>query len=144
MDVVAPGVLIPTTDRTGAAGYSSGDYALTFNGTSSATPHVAGVAALILELNPNLTQQEVVAIIDGEAVFYLERGGRTALVFTDDETMLAAAASALADALTRAGSPRLRIETVNGAGVYGSVLDPSLRAAGFRETPGGLRFDARR
>ncbi|HEX6365791.1 MAG TPA: ATP-dependent helicase, partial [Agromyces sp.] len=85
-----------------------------------------------------------VSIVDGEAVFYLERGGRTALVFTDDETQLAAAASALADALTRAGSPRLRIETVNGAGVYGSVLDPPLRAAGFRETPRGLRFDARR
>ena len=85
-----------------------------------------------------------VAIVDGEAVFYLERGGRTALVFTEDETALAAAATALAEALARAGSPRLRIETVNGVGVYGSVLDPPLRAAGFRETPRGLRFDARR
>jgi ATP-dependent helicase Lhr and Lhr-like helicase len=85
-----------------------------------------------------------VAIVDGEAVFYLERGGRTALAFTDDEAALAAAATALAEALARAGSPRLRIETVNGAGVYGSVIDPPLRAAGFRETPRGLRFDARR
>jgi ATP-dependent Lhr-like helicase len=85
-----------------------------------------------------------VTIVDGEAVFYLERGGRTTLVFSEDADTLAAAASALADALTRAGSPKLRIETVNGAGVYGSVLDPPLRAAGFRETPRGLRFDARR
>ncbi|WP_173921828.1 ATP-dependent helicase [Agromyces sp. Marseille-P2726] len=85
-----------------------------------------------------------VAIVDGEAVFYLERGGRTALVFTDDEARLTAAASALSEALRRAGSPRLRIETVNGAGVYGSLLDPPLRASGFRETPRGLRFDARR
>lgn len=85
-----------------------------------------------------------VTIVDGEAVFYLERGGRTTLVFSDDPDTLTAAASALADALTRAGSPKLRIETVNGAGVYGSVLDPPLRAAGFRETPRGLRFDARR
>ena len=85
-----------------------------------------------------------VAIVDGEAVFYLERGGRTTLVFSDDPDTLAAAASALAEALSRAGSPKLRIETVNGAGVYGSVLDPPLRAAGFRETPRGLRFDARR
>ena len=64
LDIAAPGVLIPTTDRTGAAGYDSGDYALTFNGTSSATPHVAGVAALILQVNPNLKQQEVVGIIE--------------------------------------------------------------------------------
>lgn len=64
LDVIAPGVLIPTTDRTGAAGYDSGDYTLKFNGTSSATPHVAGVAALILEVNPNLTQQEVVTLIE--------------------------------------------------------------------------------
>lgn len=85
-----------------------------------------------------------VAIVDGEAVFYLERGGRTTLVFTDDEEALAGAASALAEALARAGSPKLRIETVNGGGVYGSVLDAPLRAAGFRETPRGLRFDARR
>jgi ATP-dependent Lhr-like helicase len=85
-----------------------------------------------------------VAIVDGEAVFYLERGGRTTLVFTDDGELLTTAAAALAEALARAGSPRLRIETVNGVGVYGSVLDAPLRAAGFRETPRGLRFDARR
>jgi ATP-dependent Lhr-like helicase len=84
-----------------------------------------------------------VAIVDGEAVFYLERGGRTTLVFTDDADTLAAAAAALAEALSRAGSPRLRIETVNGQVVYGSVLEPALRSAGFRETPRGLRFDAR-
>ena len=84
------------------------------------------------------------AIVDGEAAFYLERGGRTTLVFTDDVETLSAAASALADALARAGAPKLRIETVNGQGVYGSVLDAPLRAAGFRETPRGLRFDARR
>lgn len=64
LDVVTPGVLIPTTDRQGSAGYSPNDYALTFNGTSSACPHVAGVAALILSVNPSLTQQQVVDIIE--------------------------------------------------------------------------------
>ena len=67
LDVIAPGVLIPTTDRTGANGYSSGDYAPTFNGTSAATPHVAGVAALILSVNPNLTRKQVADIIESTA-----------------------------------------------------------------------------
>lgn len=64
LDVVAPGVLIPTTDRQGTAGYDSGDYAMTFNGTSSACPHVAGVAALILSANTDLTREEVHEIIE--------------------------------------------------------------------------------
>ncbi|SIO15249.1 ATP-dependent helicase [Agromyces cerinus] len=84
-----------------------------------------------------------VAVVDGEAVLYLERGGRTTLVFTDDATALAAATAALAAALIRGRTERLRVETVNGGAVFGSVLDLPLRAAGFRETPRGLRFDAR-
>ncbi|MEI5585003.1 Lhr family ATP-dependent helicase, partial [Agromyces sp. CCNWLW208] len=85
----------------------------------------------------------LVAIVDGEAVFYLERGGRTALVFTDDDETLAAGATALAEALRRARGARFRVESVNGGGVHGSVLDAPLRAAGFRETPQGLRFEAK-
>jgi len=67
IDVVAPGVLIPTTDRQGAAGYDASDYTLRFNGTSSACPHVAGVAALILSVDDGLTQQEVSEIIERNA-----------------------------------------------------------------------------
>ncbi|WP_400993291.1 ATP-dependent helicase [Agromyces sp. GXQ0307] len=85
----------------------------------------------------------VVALVDGEAAFYLERGGRTALVFTDDDEVLAQGATALAEALARARGARFRVETVNGAPVFGSALDAPLRAAGFRETPQGLRFEAR-
>lgn len=54
-DVAAPGVKIAATDISGSAGYASGDYYLTFNGTSSATPNTSGVMALILSANPNLT-----------------------------------------------------------------------------------------
>ncbi len=36
-------------------------------GTSSATPHVAGVAALMLQKNPTLTQAEVEAILESTA-----------------------------------------------------------------------------
>ncbi len=64
LDILAPGVKIPTTDRTGTNGYSTGDYTPSFNGTSSACPHVAAVAALVLSVNPNLTQRDVCDIIE--------------------------------------------------------------------------------
>jgi len=54
-DLVAPGAFINTTDI-------NGDYKIS-SGTSFATPHVAGTAALILQKNPELTPQEVKSIL---------------------------------------------------------------------------------
>ncbi|MFZ4928638.1 S8 family peptidase [Chryseobacterium sp. Mn2064] len=59
LDVMAPGVNIPTTDRQGNNGYDASDYTQTFDGTSSAAPAVAGIAALILSKNPTLTVAQV-------------------------------------------------------------------------------------
>ena len=67
MSLVAPGVHIATTDIAGAAGYATGDYVLNFNGTSSATPHVAAAAALVLSVAPKLTERQVRDILTGEA-----------------------------------------------------------------------------
>ncbi|MBD3170047.1 MAG: S8 family serine peptidase [candidate division Zixibacteria bacterium] len=59
LDFAAPGVLMYTTDRQGSDGYSSGDYYDSFNGTSSACPTAAGVAALVRSANRDLTNAEV-------------------------------------------------------------------------------------
>lgn len=67
LDIMAPGVKIRTTDNVGTGGKDSTDYMDDFNGTSSACPHVAAVAGLILSINPFLTQKEVVDIIESSA-----------------------------------------------------------------------------
>ncbi len=62
-----PGLGVFTADRTGVAGYGTGDYTDSFGGTSSATPVVAGVAGLILSANPRLTAREVRGILEETA-----------------------------------------------------------------------------
>jgi subtilisin family serine protease len=62
-----PGLGIVTTDRLSTAGYDPSDYASDFGGTSSACPLVAGVAALVLSANPQLTAREVRQILEQTA-----------------------------------------------------------------------------
>ncbi|MCR5869470.1 S8 family serine peptidase [Sphingomonas sp. J344] len=59
VDIAAPGVLNYTTDNRGAGGYSPSDYAPAFNGTSAATPIVAGACGLLLSKRPELTEAQV-------------------------------------------------------------------------------------
>lgn len=74
LDVVAPCLEIPTTDRLGAAGYTPGDYDLFFNGTSSATPHVAALCGLILSVDGDLTNADVRRIVS-ETTDKINSGG---------------------------------------------------------------------
>lgn len=62
LDLMAPGVLIHTTDIRGAGGFAAGDYDPNFNGTSAATPFCAGVAALILS-QTYLTREQLLTLL---------------------------------------------------------------------------------
>lgn len=56
-----------TTDRTGAAGYGPGDYTLE-SGTSFASPYAAGIAALVLSVDPSLSAAEVEEVLRGSCM----------------------------------------------------------------------------
>ncbi len=70
-DVVAPGPWSYTTDRLGPVGYNTDqaqtgvdpNYEYQFGGTSSSTPKVAGIVALMLSRNPSLTPAQVKSIL---------------------------------------------------------------------------------
>ncbi|KHO23343.1 ATP-dependent helicase [Mycolicibacterium setense] len=89
----------------------------------------------------------LVALVDGQLVWFLERGGRTLLSFTSDPDTQRAAAGALADLVSAGRMPSLLVERINGV----AVLDPgfdadraavqdALTGAGFSRTPRGLRL----
>jgi serine protease len=73
MDLVAPSGNVNglgdifTTDRAGTSGYDIGNYTSSFGGTSAAAPQVAGAAALMLGVNPLLTEAQVTAILQQTA-----------------------------------------------------------------------------
>ena len=75
-DVSAPGVDVKSCDAFNTNGYTYK------SGTSMATPGVAGVMALILSKNPNLTPEEMTSILETTAV---DLGAQEKIMFLDQE-----------------------------------------------------------
>jgi len=67
--VVAPGVNIFSTDREGRYGVMSG--------TSASTTHVTGAIALACQLQPDLSYEEVLALLQATTDDLMEASGST-------------------------------------------------------------------
>ncbi|KAA2254968.1 ATP-dependent helicase [Solihabitans fulvus] len=81
-------------------------------------------------------------LVDGVPALYVERGGRSLLSFTEDETALRSAAEALSRAVRDGWLGQLAVQRADGEGALGSRLALVLQEAGFRATPKGLRLRA--
>jgi ATP-dependent helicase Lhr and Lhr-like helicase len=87
----------------------------------------------------------LVVLVDGELAWFLERGGRSLLTFTDDPAADHAAAVALADLVAARRVVSILVERIDGvpalhprAGGPGPV--DALSDAGFVRTPRGMRL----
>ncbi|GAA3774358.1 ATP-dependent helicase [Microbacterium kribbense] len=115
--------------------------ALTLAATDPANPYGAALGWPALEGSPHRPGRKagaLVVLVDGALVLYLERGGKTALAFTDDEQALDAGCRSLAATARARHLQTLTVEQVNGTFVFTSPVGRALRAAGFVESTRGL------
>ncbi|MCJ1706290.1 ATP-dependent helicase [Microbacterium sp. VKM Ac-2923] len=114
---------------------------VTLAATDPANPYGAALGWPAIEgvtHRPGRKAGGLVVLVDGELTLYLERGGRSALAFTDADTTLQAAARHLAETAKKRRLETLTVEQVNGEFVYGTAVGRALREAGFVESPKGL------
>jgi ATP-dependent Lhr-like helicase len=101
------------------------------------TPEDEGAA------RPGRKAGALVVLVDGELAWFLERGGRSLLSFTDRPDANHASAAALADLVAGGRADSILVERINGASVL-ELRDFSaytaLTDAGFVRTPRGLRL----
>ena len=93
---------------------------------------------------PRRTPGAHVLMRDGEAILYVERGGRGILRLVElDDTELAAAMGALADAVSGGRLPKLAVEKLDGEPVIGSGYEEAMLSAGFSRGPRRLSVSGR-
>ncbi|MBW3590720.1 MAG: hypothetical protein KY393_02540 [Actinobacteria bacterium] len=84
----------------------------------------------------------LVVLMRGNLILYVERGGRTLLTYGSDEGLLHPAVEALAQAVRQGVLGKLAVERADGRPVLDSAVAKAMEAAGFRQTPKGLRLRA--
>jgi ATP-dependent Lhr-like helicase len=87
----------------------------------------------------------LVVLVDGELAWFLERGGRSLLTFTDDPAADHAAAMALADLVAARRVASILVERIDGVPTLqpragGPSPADALSDAGFVRTPRGMRL----
>ena len=82
----------------------------------------------------------LVVLVDGALVLYVERGGKTLLSFSDQDTLLPPAVDALALAVRDGALGKMTVTKADGEQALTSPLGLALENAGFRPTPRGLRL----
>jgi ATP-dependent Lhr-like helicase len=120
--------------------------ALALAATDPANPYGAALPwpAISVEAGsghrPGRKAGALVVMVDGALVFYVERGGKTLLAFSEDTTILAAAAAALVGVVRRGAVDKLVMEKVNGHDIPETPAAVALTQAGAYTTPKGLRI----
>ena len=85
-----------------------------FNGTSAAAPHVAAIAALLLEIDPSLTQADIVDLLNDNAVDLGDAGY--------DDVFGSGRVDALATISAATGTPGLDDDSDTGVGAFASEV----------------------
>lgn len=115
--------------------------AITLAATDPANPYGAALPwprREDLSHRPGRKAGGLVVLVDGSLMLYLERGGKSAITFTDETDTLRAVAENLAETARKYRLDTITIEKINGQTVYGTVFGTMLQDAGFVQTPRGL------
>jgi serine protease len=130
VDVAAPGgdsgAGILSTLNTGITGPAGDTYAY-YMGTSMATPHVAGVAALMLSRNPNLTPDDVEATLKSTARAFPAACAGCGSGIVD---AAAAVTAAMGATTSVAGPTQVEVEVNNSIGTANPVATSGTTVSG--------------
>lgn len=143
--LVAPGLSISTTDLLAANGYvtsgAGSDYVTDFSGTAAAAAHVAGLAALLLSHNADLTAEDIHLLLRRTAE---KVGGYTYVPAADPEGVTAEVGYGrihAVSAVAAANKSKVKVEvTLNGSGTSVNLVDVVFISAGLSTTAATIRL----